>query len=86
MRERKEPTLSKSLIGQSICESTVGAVQVLFLSARGIRVITAWAATVMGPWAEPLPNQPDVGPVRHVSCGDCFSCALEKQRVWLWPS
>ena len=35
MRERKEPTLSKSLIGRSICESAVGAVQVLFLSAGG---------------------------------------------------
>ena len=26
-----------------------------------------------------------LGPVRHVSCGDCCSCALEKQQIWLWP-
>jgi len=98
MRERKKPTLLKSLIGKSICEIAVGAMHVLCLSTGG--AVYCWGCNDDGAlgrapsdgWdggpsdVEPHPvTMPSGVAVRHVSCGDCHSCALdEKGRAWLW--
>ncbi|CAE7631678.1 rcc1 [Symbiodinium sp. CCMP2592] len=96
MRERAKPALSKSRVGESICEHAVGAVQVLGLSERG--AVSSLVCNDEGasgrapsdgldripPHVEPHPvTMPSGGAVRHVSCGGCHSCALdEKRRVW----
>ncbi|OLP81541.1 Regulator of chromosome condensation [Symbiodinium microadriaticum] len=98
MRERKKPTLLKSLIGKNICEVAVGTMHVLCVSTGG--ALYSWgcnddAALGRAPSdgsdggpsdVEPHPvRMPSGVAVRHVSCGDCHSCALdEKRRVWLW--
>ncbi|CAE6962594.1 rcc1, partial [Symbiodinium sp. CCMP2456] len=98
MRERKKPTLLKSLIGKSICEIAVGAMHVLCLSTGG--AVYSWGCNDHGApgrapsdgWdggpsdVEPHPvTMPSGVAVCHVSCGDCHNCALdEKRRVWLW--
>ena len=98
MRERKKPTLLKSLIGKSICEIAVGAMHVLCLSTGG--ALYTWGCNDDGALGRAPSDGSDGGPsdvephpvtmpsgvaVRHVSCGDCHSCALdEKRRVWLW--
>ena len=98
VRERKKPTLMKSLQGKSICEIAVGAMHVLCVSAGG--AIYSWGCNDDGALGRPSSDGSDGGPsdvephlvtmpcgvvVRHVSCGDGHSCAVDSnRRVWLW--
>ena len=98
MRERQKPTLLKSLTGKNICEIAVGAMHVLCLSTGG--AVYSWGCNDDGALGRAASDGSDGGPsdvephvvtmpsgvvVRHVSCGDGHSCALdENRRVWLW--
>ncbi|CAE7328761.1 rcc1 [Symbiodinium sp. CCMP2456] len=98
MRGRKTPTLLNCCVSRSICEIAVGAMHVLCLSARG--AVYSWGCNDDGALGRAPSDVSDGGPldvephpvtmpsgvaVRHVSCGDCHSCALdEKGRAWLW--
>ncbi|CAE7457590.1 Rcc1, partial [Symbiodinium sp. CCMP2456] len=92
MQKRKKPMLLSSRV-RSICEIAVGVMHVLWHSAG--RAVHSWgckdggvlgsASDSLASHAEPHPvTMPSGVAVRHVSCGDCHSCALdEKRRVWL---
>ena len=98
VRERQKPTLVKSLTGLSICEIAVGAMHVLCLTTGG--AIYSWGCNDDGALGRASSDGSDGGPsdvephvvmmpqgvvVRHVSCGDGHSCALDdSRRVWLW--
>eukprot|EP00746_Dinoflagellata_sp_MGD_P019553 gnl/MRDRNA2_/MRDRNA2_145462_c0_seq1.p1 gnl/MRDRNA2_/MRDRNA2_145462_c0~~gnl/MRDRNA2_/MRDRNA2_145462_c0_seq1.p1 ORF type:complete len:633 (-),score=120.29 gnl/MRDRNA2_/MRDRNA2_145462_c0_seq1:17-1915(-) len=92
VRERKKPTLVKSLTGIRVCNLASGAMHVACVTCDG-RLFT-WGVGDDFALGRPVgemdcePQQvsfPQETRIKTVSCGDCHTCALDSQRhVWLW--